>query len=148
MWKRDPSEDVKLTSYLDVIDLTSKPCCGYSYLLRMVDPVSRYGHVVVLKSMLKDDIFYSLRRLMAVSRVKPETLYFSSLISFVSELSNEYPSVHLVLGEHNKCMRDERELFLLQLYKWIKENKNWVTGATVVQAVTNTLPIPPPTDKV
>ena len=84
MWKRDPSEDVKLTSFLDVIDLTSKPCCGYSYLLRMVDPVSRYGHVVVLKSMLKDDIFYSLRRLMVVSRVKPETLYFSSLISFVS----------------------------------------------------------------
>jgi hypothetical protein len=45
-------------------------------------------------------------------------------------------------------MRDERELFLLQLDKWIKENKNWVTGATVVQAVTNTLPIPPPPDKV
>jgi hypothetical protein len=43
-------------------------------------------------------------------------------------------------------MNNERDLFLKQLNKWIKSNNNWVTGAAVVQAVTNTLPIPPPHD--
>jgi hypothetical protein len=39
-------------------------------------------------------------------------------------------------------MKAERELFLLQLEKWVREKSNWVTGAAVIQAVTNTLPIP------
>jgi hypothetical protein len=146
--KHDPCDLVKLTSFLDVIDLMTKPCCGYLYLLQMVDPVSRYGHVAVMKSMSKDHFLYSFHRLMTVAHVKPETLYFSATISFVSEVSNQYPSVQFVLGEHNDCMRNERELFLLQLNKWMKENNDWVTGATVVQAVTNMLPIPPPHNEV
>jgi hypothetical protein len=44
-------------------------------------------------------------------------------------------------------MKNERDLFLTQLNKWIKSNSYWVTGAAVVQAVTNTLPIPPPQDE-
>jgi hypothetical protein len=60
MPKRAPCVNVKLTSFLDVIDLTLKPCCGYLYMLQMVDPVSRYGHMVVLKSMPKEDFFTSL----------------------------------------------------------------------------------------
>ena len=72
--KHDPCEDVKLTSVLDIIDLTTKPCCGYLYLLQMVDHVSMYGHVAVMKSMSKDHFLYSFHRLMAVVRVKPETL--------------------------------------------------------------------------
>lgn len=141
MPKRAACVNEKLTSFLDVVDLTSKPCCGYLYMLRMVDPVSRYGHVVVLKSMSKDDFFYSFNRLMTVVRVKPHTLFNSAVISFVSEVANNYPSVQFVLGEHNSSMKAERELFLLQLDKWVREKNNWVTGAAVIQAVTNTLPI-------
>jgi hypothetical protein len=92
--------------------------------------------------MSKDDFFYSFNRLMTVVRVKPHTLFYSSLISFVSEVANNYPSVQFVLGEHNSSMKAERELFLLQLEKWVREKSNWVTGAAVIQAVTNTLPIP------
>jgi hypothetical protein len=112
----------------------------------MVDPVSRYGHVVPLKSSSSDNIIDALNRLMMVCRVKPTTLFFSPSLSFVADVSNQYPSVQFVLREHNETMNNERDLFLKQLNKWIKSNNNWVTGAAVVQAVTNTLPIPPPHD--
>lgn len=85
---------------------------------------------------------------MTVVRVKPHNLFFSSLISFVGEVSNQYPSVQFVLGEHSDLMKGERKLFLLQLNKWIMGNNNWVTGAAVVQAVTNMLPIPTPHEEV
>jgi hypothetical protein len=40
-------------------------------------------------------------------------------------------------------MNNERELFMVQLNKWIDSEKNWVCGVSVIQAVTNTLPIKP-----
>ena len=138
--------DITLSSYLDVVDLSATPCCGYLYMLRMVDPVSRYGHVVPLKSSSSDNIIDALNRLMMVCRVKPTTLFYSPSLSFVADVSNQYPSVQFVEREHNETMNLERDLFLKQLNKWIKSNHNWVTGAAVVQAVTNTLPIPPPHD--
>jgi hypothetical protein len=40
-------------------------------------------------------------------------------------------------------MVNEREIFLKQFNKWMTNDKNWVSGVTVMQAVTNTLPITP-----
>ncbi len=89
--------DINLSSFLDVVDLSMMPCCGYFYMLRMVDPVSRYGHVVPLKSSSSENVIDALNPLMMVCRVKPLTLYFSSSLSFVSDVSNQYPSVQFVL---------------------------------------------------
>jgi hypothetical protein len=136
--------DINLSSFLDIVDLSTTPCCVFLYLLRMVDPVSRYGHVLPLKSSSAEDILEALSRLMMVCRVKPTTLYYSSSLSFVCDVSNQYPSVDFVLHEHNETMNNERELFLTQLNIWVNSNSHWVSDAAVVQAVTNTLPIPPP----
>jgi hypothetical protein len=38
-------------------------------------------------------------------------------------------------------MLQECQLFDTQLQKWIQNNPNWVSGATVIQAVTKTLPL-------
>jgi hypothetical protein len=114
----------------------------------MVDPISRYGHAVPVNSFSKDNIINELNRLMMAVHRKPMKLYFSSFDSFFSEVSNQYPSVQFFCGEHSKEMKNEHDVFRKQLNKCINENANWLTGAAVVQAVTNTLPIPPPQDEV
>jgi hypothetical protein len=82
VWSRLSTDSPILTSFIDVVDLTSHPCCGYEYILRMVDPAHRYGHAVVMKSMSKDDIYYSLRRLLTIVCIQPTTLYFDDGLIF------------------------------------------------------------------
>ncbi len=60
VWSCSSTDSPILTSFIDIVDMTSHPCCGYKYILRMVDPAHRYGHAVVMKSMSKDGIYYSL----------------------------------------------------------------------------------------
>jgi hypothetical protein len=60
VWHHTSLESPSITSFLNIVDMTSHPCCGYTYIFHMVDPVHRYGHAVVLKCMSKDDICYSL----------------------------------------------------------------------------------------
>ena len=143
IWSRSSSDSLILTSFIDVVDLTSHPCCGYKYILRMVDPVHRYGHSVAMKSTSKDDINYSLRRLLTVVRIQPSTLYFDDGLMFLQDLSKDYPSIKFLCQKHSEAMNNERELFMVQLNKWIDSEKNWVCGVSVIQAVTNTLPIKP-----
>ncbi len=40
-----------------------------------------------------------------------------SSLSFVNDVSNQYPSVQFVLCEHNEKMKNECDLFLMQLNK-------------------------------
>ncbi|MFY7882391.1 MAG: hypothetical protein ACOVR6_08855 [Fimbriimonas sp.] len=143
VWRRSPQETPSIVSFLDVVDLTSNPCCGYTYILRMVDPVHRYGHAVVLKSKSNDDVCYSLSRLMNVVRIQPTTVYFSQSMSYLKDVSELYPNTRFECQEHSEAMINEREIFLKQLNKWMTNDKNWVSGVTVMQAVTNTLPITP-----
>jgi hypothetical protein len=109
----------------------------------MVDPVHRYGHAVVLKSKSNDDVCYSLSRLMNVVRIQPTTVYFSQSMSYLKDVSELYPNTRFECQEHSEAMINEREIFLKQLNKWVTNDKNWVSGVTVMQAVTNTLPITP-----
>ena len=41
-----------ITSYVDLVDISKQSCCGYSYVLRLVDPIACLGHVMILKSKL------------------------------------------------------------------------------------------------
>jgi hypothetical protein len=90
----------------------------------MVDPVHRYGHSVVMKSMSKDDINYSLRHLLTVVRIQPTMLYFDDGLIFLQDLSKDYPSIKFLCQKHSKAMNNERELFMVQLNKWIDNEKN------------------------
>jgi hypothetical protein len=147
IWRRAPTEAPSIRSFLDIVDLTSNSCCGYTYILRMVDPVHRYGHAVVLKSLSKGDVCYSLSRLMMVVRIQPTTLYFSQSLSYLEDVSEQYPKTKFECHEHSEAMINEREIFLMQLHKWIANEKNWVVGVAVIQAVSNTMPIRPAQDQ-
>ena len=147
IWRRAPTEAPSIRSFLDIVDLTSNSCCGYTCILHMVDPVHRYGHAVVLKSLSKDDVCYSLSRLMMVVRIQPTTLYFSQSLSYLEDVSEQYPKTKFECHEHSEAMINEREFFLMQLHKWIANEKNWVVGVAVIQAVSNTMPIKPAQDQ-
>ena len=142
VWLRDSSDSI-ISSFIDIIDLSSTSCCGCNYILRLVDPVNRYGHAVVMKSVTTDDVSYSLTRLMTVARYKPNNVIYSQSIHCVSPFSELFPSVKFVVGEHSELMTEERKLFISQLSKWRSQDPNWVTGVAIIQAVTNMLPIPP-----
>ena len=109
----------------------------------MVDPVHRYGHAVVLKSISKDEICFSFTRLMTVVRIQPTTLYFDESLDFLLDVSQKYPSIKFSCQQHSEAMNNERDIFMMQLNKWINNDKNWVCGLSVIQAVTNTQPIKP-----
>lgn len=109
----------------------------------MVDPVHRYGHAVVMKSMSKDDICCFLTHLMIVVNIQPTTLLFDESLIFLLDVSQKYPSIKFLCQQHSEAMSNERGIFIMQLNKWINNDKNWVCGLSVIQAVTNSLPIKP-----
>ncbi len=61
----------------------------------------------------------------------------------MNDVSELYPETHFDIQEHSEAMMNERGIFLIQLNKWMSNEKNWVTGVAVIQAVTNTMPILP-----
>jgi hypothetical protein len=93
VWHHTSLEFPSITSFLDIVDMTSHPCCGYTYIFCMVDPVHRYGHAVVLKSISKDEICFSFTRLMTVVRIQPTMLYFDNSLNFLLDVSQKYPSI-------------------------------------------------------
>jgi hypothetical protein len=59
------------TMFLDIVDMTDNPCCGYHYILRLVCPDSRCGHAISLKSLLHCDIISSVTHLLNTMKLKP-----------------------------------------------------------------------------
>jgi hypothetical protein len=97
-----------------------------------------------MKSMPKDGICYSLTCLVTAARIQPKTLYLDVSLIFLQDVSQKYPSIKFLCHQHNEAMNNnEREIFMIQLHKWINNDKNLVCGVSVIQAVTNTMPIKP-----
>lgn len=67
-----PSKSVSYANsmFLDIVDISSNPSCGYSYIFRLVDPSHR-GPATPLKSLLHFDIIYSVTVLFNCMKIKP-----------------------------------------------------------------------------
>jgi hypothetical protein len=62
IWGQHDS-DTTMKSFLSIVDLSSCLCYGFTYILGMVDPVSRHGYALVMKNDtegLVDFCFFSL----------------------------------------------------------------------------------------
>jgi hypothetical protein len=129
-----------VTSYLDLVDISKQSCCGYSYVLRLVDPIARLGHVMILKSTSDDALCEAFSKLMCIARFPPTTIYYDEKFTFIPTVASLYPRVVFTKQPYSDLMKKERSLFRRQLRKWIfSYGNNWLRGVTVVQAVTNTL---------
>ena len=129
-----------ITSYVDLVDNSTQSCCGYSYVLRLVDPIARLGHVMILKSTSDDALCEAFSKLMCIARFPPTTIYYDEKFTFIPTVASLYPRVVFTKQPHSDLMKKERSLFRRQLRKWIfSYGNNWLHGVTVVQAVTNTL---------
>jgi hypothetical protein len=129
-----------LFSYVDVVDMSAHQCCGFSYILRLVDPIARVGHATPMKTNSSVDVISGFRRLMSMSRIQPSTIYYASTLSDVISSSERYSYVLFVEKSHSTTMLLERQLYLNQMKRWLKGYGNeWLRGALIVQAVTNTL---------
>jgi hypothetical protein len=58
------SLDPPQTSHLDIVDMSQHVCCGYSYICHLVDPVSRRGHVTLLRSTSNEELVNTFIKLM------------------------------------------------------------------------------------
>jgi hypothetical protein len=129
-----------LFSYVDVVDMLAHQCCGFSYILRLVDPIARVGHATPMKTNSSIDVISGFRRLMSMSRIQPSTIYYASTLSDVISTSERYSNVLFVEKSHSTTMLLEQQLYLNQMKRWLKGYGNeWLHGALIVQAVTNTL---------
>ena len=131
-----------ISSFVDLVDMCAHNCCGYCYVLELVDPVSRLGHVTILKSKSDESLSTGFSKLMSLSRFPPTTVYYDMKYTFIAKVATLYPRVVFTMQSHSSLMLKERSLFLKQLKMWIDAYGNhWLRGVSVVQAVTNTLNI-------
>jgi hypothetical protein len=56
------------TMFLGIVDICWSPCCGYRYIIRLVNPSSRQGHAAPLKSLPRLDIISSITALLKAVR--------------------------------------------------------------------------------
>jgi hypothetical protein len=125
--------DHDLHSFLDLVDMSQHTCCGYSFILRLVDPISRLGHVTLLKNFPTSDLLTGFNKLMSLSWVQPKCVVYDSKIVFMNDLVELYPLVHFVERAHTDQMDKERILFLNQLKKWLKGyDSDWIRGIVTV----------------
>jgi hypothetical protein len=123
--------------------MSAHVCCGYRFILRLVDPINRVGHATIMKSNSHNEVIVSFRHLlMRVARVEPKVVYYDNQFTFIATVQDEYLHVSLTLMSFSDVMVRERALYILQMQRWIKGfGKKWLRAAVTVQAVTNTLPI-------
>jgi hypothetical protein len=55
-----------LFSYVDIVDMSAHDCCGFSYILCLVDPISRVGHVTPMKTNSSIDVMSGFHRLISM----------------------------------------------------------------------------------
>jgi len=133
---------IVLKSFLDIVNMSAHTCCGYCFILRMVDPIARVGHATVMKSKSPNDVIVAFRHLMRVVCVEPTEIYYDTNLSFLASLVEHYPNVTLIMTSFSDVMSRERAMYITQMQRWIKcFGKKWLHAAVTVQAVTNTLPL-------
>ena len=62
--------------FLDIVELRKNSCCGYSYIIRLVDPSDRRGNAAPLKSLLLFDIISSITSLLNGMRKQPSEILY------------------------------------------------------------------------
>ena len=133
---------VVLKSFLDIVNMSAHTCCGYRFILRMVDPIARVGHATVMKSKSPNDVIVAFPHLMRVARVEPTEIYYDTNLSFLASLVEHYPNVTLIMTSFSDVMSRECAMYISQMQRWIKCFGNkWLRAAVTVQAVMNTLPL-------
>jgi hypothetical protein len=120
--------------FVDIIDMSSRTFLSYNNtILRLVDPVNRYGFAVVLQCNLENELLEGFKRLLNIMCIPPRIIFLNKTTSFVSKLSDERHDIRLVSRPHMDAMKAERSLYKWQLRKWAEAyNNNWICGAVIV----------------
>ncbi len=131
-----------LQGYLDIINMTEHTFLGFNYILRIVDPVRRFGFAVVLRSNDAHELIQGFDRLISMMRVHPACIYYDDNTSFVTYCISQHKSIDFFKHPHSSPMKKERSMYKRQLRKWLEAyNNNWVRGAVIVQAMVNSMPL-------
>jgi hypothetical protein len=135
-------EKQNINAYLHIKDMTSFPCCGYCYILRLVDPIARYGHALPMKSNSIEVIELTLNKVLSIARHHPNLIYVDNAYVQLLTRAPNYSNITMVEMPHSPLMVAETNKFSAQLDLWLEENNNnWLLGLPAVQAVTNILPL-------
>ena len=128
-------------AFVDVVDLSSKAYCGYNFILRIVDPKARYGHAIAMKSNTELDCITAIKSLLSIARVKPTTIFYDHRTSYLLKLGDKYPCINFFYLTPTDDMINDHNNYVELIDKWISDNRrDFLTGATVVQAVLNNMP--------
>jgi hypothetical protein len=128
-------------AFIDVVDLSDKTYCGYNFILHIVDPKARYGHAIAIKSNTEVDCAAAIQSLLSVARMKSSTIFYDHRTSYVLKLGEKYPSINFSYLSQNDSVIENHKNYLELIHKWIEDNRrDFLTGATVVQAVLNNMP--------
>ena len=131
-----------LQGYVDIINMTEHTFLGFNYILRIVDPVRRFGFAVVLRSNDAHELIQGFDRLISMMRVHPACIYYDDNTSFVTYCISQHKSIDFFKHPHSSPMKKERSMYKRQLRKWLEAyNNNWVRGAVIVQAIVNSMPL-------
>jgi hypothetical protein len=89
--------------------MSAHVCCGYRFILRLVDPINRVGHATIMKSNSHNEVIVSFRHLlMRVARVEPKVVYYDNQFTFIATVQDEYLHVSLTLMSFSDVMVRER----------------------------------------
>ena len=97
-----------------------------------------------MKSLQSLDIISSITALLNDMVKKPLEIKYDWDVQpeLLGLVKARFPNIHVVKKEKSWLMVQERNLFRIILNRWIeRNNKNWLYGVHVVQAVTNRMPL-------
>jgi hypothetical protein len=66
--------------FVDIIDTSSHTFLSYNTILRLVDPVNRYGFAVVLQCNLENELLQGFKHLLNIMRVPPRIIFFNKIL--------------------------------------------------------------------
>ncbi len=97
---RHSSSKPAISSSVDLVDLTAHNCCGYCYILQLVDPVLHIGHANMLKSFSDEDLSTALDKLRGLACFPPSTVYCDEKFSFLPNVTAFYPHIVFTKKTH------------------------------------------------
>jgi hypothetical protein len=100
--------------------MSAHMCCGYRFILWMVDHIARVGHATVMKSKSLNDVIVAFYHLMRVAHVYPTEIYYDTYLSFLASLEDHYQNFTLIMTSFSDLMTDERAIYISQMQHWIK----------------------------
>jgi hypothetical protein len=89
------------TMFLDIVDICWSPCCGYSYIILLVNPSSQQGHAAPMKSLQRLDIISSVTALLNGMIKEPlEIMYdWDAQPELLGLVKARFPNIHVVKKE-------------------------------------------------